>query len=454
MDIEQLKARLAELNEQATALQAKADTEKRDLTAEEAAELEGIMADFDKTDEDIKRRERMAAQSKKLTASAGRRSTPSVQASDDDGALHVRSGSAIRAGISTPAERGRWGWQSMGDFCAAVRKAANGSDVDSRLQNAALSTYGTEGVGADGGFAVPPEFRTEILQKVTGEDSLLGRCDQNPVSGNSLTVPKDETTPWGSAGITASWGGEASTGNQKKPALEESTIKVHKLTALVPVTEELLEDAPAMGNYVTRKSAQVIDFKVTDAIVNGTGAGMPLGILSAGCLVSQAAEGSQVADTIHGLNLIKMWARMPATSRRTAVWLTHPDVEPQLMGAGLQVGPAAAGSATGGSLIWMPPGGVSGSPYATLFGRPIIPTQACQQLGDVGDIIFADLTQYAAVLKAGGIRSDASIHIWFDQGVTAFRFVLRMGGQPWWSTAISAKNGSTTYSPFVALAAR
>jgi HK97 family phage major capsid protein len=124
------------------------------------------------------------------------------------------------------------------------------------------------------------------------------------------------------------------------------------------------------------------------------------------------------------------------------------------MGAGLQVGPAAAGSATGGSLIWMPPGGVSGSPYSTLFGRPVIPTQACQQLGDVGDILFTDLSQYAAVLKAGGIRSDASMHLWFDQGVTAFRFVLRMGGQPWWSTAISAKNGSTTYSPFVALEAR
>jgi HK97 family phage major capsid protein len=453
MDIEELKARLADLNEKATAIQAKADTEKRDLNSEETSELEGIMADFDKTDEDIKRRERMLAQKKKLSVSAGRKSTQDDDTAND-GALHVRAGSKIRAGISTPEERGRWGWRSMGEFAAAVKSAQQGKDVDSRLQNAALSTYGNEGVGADGGFAVPPEFRTAILEKVTGEDSLLSRCDQNPVSGNSLTVPKDETTPWGTAGIQGYWGGEASTGNQKKPSLEETTIKVQKLTALVPVTEELLEDAPAMGNYVQRKAAQVLDFKVTDAIINGTGAGQPLGILASSCLVSQAAEGSQVADTIHGLNLVKMWARMPANSRRNAVWLTHPDAEPQLMQAGLQIGPAAAGTATGGQLIWMPPGGISGSPYASLFGRPIIPTQACPALGDVGDIIFADLSQYAAVLKAGGIKSEASIHLWFDQGMTAFRFVLRMGGQPWWSTAIAAKNGSTTYSPFVALAAR
>lgn len=448
MKIEDLKARLADLNETATAIQAKADSEKRDLTADEESELEGVMADFEKTEADIKRRERLSNQGQKLTASAGRKSDA------NDGALDVKSGSQIRAGISTPQERGRWGWQNFGDFVAAVKTAGVGRDVDNRLQNAALSTYGSEGIGADGGYAVPPEFRTEIMQKVAGEDSLLSRTDQNPVGGNSLTVPKDETTPWGTAGVQGYWGGEASTGTQKKPALEETTIKVQKLTALVPVTEELLEDAPAMGNYVQRRAAAVLDFKVTDAIINGSGAGQPLGIINAGCLVTQAAEGSQVADTIHGLNLIKMWARMPAASRRNAVWLTHPDAEPQLMQAGLQIGPAAAGTATGGQLVWMPPGGISGSPYSTLFGRPVIPTQACQQLGDVGDILFADLNQYATVLKAGGLKSDASIHLWFDQGITAFRFVLRMGGQPWWSTAISAKNGSTTYSPFVALAAR
>ncbi|MBZ4251920.1 hypothetical protein LAJ57_13530, partial [Streptococcus pneumoniae] len=77
-----------------------------------------------------------------------------------------------------------------------------------------------------------------------------------------------------------------------------------------------------------------------------------------------------------------------------------------------------------------------------------------KQVGTVGDVIFAALPQYAAVVKSGCLKSDSSIHLWFDQGVTAFRFVLRMGGQPWWSTAISAKNGSTTYGPFVSLAAR
>jgi HK97 family phage major capsid protein len=449
MTIEELKARLAELNDTATAIQAKADSEKRDLSDDESTQLEAVMADFEKTEADIKRRERLAAQGQKLTASAGRRTT--VTADDDDGSLKAKT---VRAAISTPAERGRWGWHNFGDFAHAVKNAVGGRDVDSRLQNAALSTYGSEGVGADGGFAVPPEFRSEILKKVNGEDSLLARCDQVQTGGYSITVPKDEATPWGTSGIQGYWDGEAAAGTQKKPALENTTIRVHKLTALVPVTEELLEDAPALGSYVQSKAGDVLDFKVTDAVINGSGAGQPLGILNAGCLVTQAAEASQVSATIHGLNLVKMWARMPARWRSSAVWLAHPDVEPELMKAGLQVGPAAAGAATGGQLVWTPPGGISGSPYAALFGRPIVPTQACKQVGTVGDLIFASLNQYAAVLKAGGLRSDSSIHLWFDQGVTAFRFVLRMGGQPWWSSAIAAKNGSTTYGPFVALAAR
>jgi len=46
------------------------------------------------------------------------------------------------------------------------------------------------------------------------------------------------------------------------------------------------------------------------------------------------------------------------------------------------------------------------------------------------------------------------MHLYFDQGVTSFRWTLRLGGQPWLSAPIARKNGSNTLSPFVALATR
>jgi HK97 family phage major capsid protein len=351
-----------------------------------------------------------------------------------------------------------WGW-SDGEYLNAVRLAGSpdhgreATKARERLLNAP-TTYGSEATGPDGSFAIPPDFREAILQKVMSPQSLLALTDQIPTTSNGITFPKDETAPWGTTGVQAYWTGEAQQMTQSKPLLEKSTISVEKLTCLVPLTDELLEDAPALASFTKRKASTVIDQKVSDAIIVGSGAGQPLGIMGAGCTVSQAAEASQIAATIHGLNVVKMWARMPAAWRRSAVWLIHPDAETALMTAGLQVGPAAAGTATGGSLLYVPGGTFADTPYSTLLGRPVIPHPSCAVLGTVGDIVLASLGQYASVIKNGGVKADASIHLFFDYNITAFRFTLRMGGQPWWTAPLTAKNGSTTYGPFVTLATR
>jgi HK97 family phage major capsid protein len=104
--------------------------------------------------------------------------------------------------------------------------------------------------------------------------------------------------------------------------------------------------------------------------------------------------------------------------------------------------------------VYLPQGTVAGSPYGTLYGRPVIPVQACPTVGDEGDIILADLTQYLSVVRTGGIKTDVSMHLYFDYGQQAFRFVFRMHGQPWWNAAITPENGSNNLSCFVTIAAR
>jgi HK97 family phage major capsid protein len=197
-----------------------------------------------------------------------------------------------------------------------------------------------------------------------------------------------------------------------------------------------------------------MNFKVTDAIINGTGVGQPLGIINAPCLVQVAKEGSQANDTVRGPNLIKMVARMPAESYSRAVWLINQDVYPFLLAAGVAVVDAAGTTAQGVGPIWAAPNGLSQTPYGTILGRPIVVTEACPTVGDVGDIILADMSKDLSVVKAGGIRSDVSMHFYFDQNVSAFRFVMRMNGQPWLSAPIARKSGTNTLSHFVAIAAR
>ena len=88
-----------------------------------------------------------------------------------------------------------------------------------------------------------------------------------------------------------------------------------------------------------------------------------------------------------------------------------------------------------------------------LLGRPVVTTESAAAVGDLGDIVLGDFSQYIALTK-GGMKSDQSIHLWFDQNLRAFRFVMRVGGQPWLSAPIARKNGSNTQSHFVTLEAR
>jgi HK97 family phage major capsid protein len=179
-------------------------------------------------------------------------------------------------------------------------------------------------------------------------------------------------------------------------------------------------------------------------IIQGVGAGEPLGILNAVSLVSVAKEAGQDADTILAENIQKIYSRMYAPCRRNAVWLINQDIEAQLNGMTIGVG-------VGGVPVYMPPGGLSAAPYGTLMGRPVVPTQACETLGDKGDIIFVDLSQYLTAVKAGNIRADVSMHLWFDYDTLAYRFIIRIAGQPWWASYITPRDSSNYLSWAVTL---
>jgi len=379
-----------------------------------------------------------------------------INKAGDEGANKAHD---ISVGKDRLADHPTAGYDHAGDFLADVKAVGCGNRETDKLgawQKASLSTYANENVGADGGFAVPPEMRTSIEVRVTGEDSLLTRCDTFPMSTQSLTLPDDEVTPWGSTGIQAYWEGEAAAITQSKPILKEKRWTARKVTALVPITDELAADNTAMSAYVNRKVGEVLDFKVGEAIIRGTGAGQPLGILSdtAAATISVAKEGSQVADTFIGINAIKMLARIYPPYRSSAVWLVNPDVDPYLYRLGAPGIDAIGSETTGwGSSIYMPASGLTGG-VDTLLGLPIIRSQHCAIIGDVGDVVLGSFAMGYGAGVRGGVDAQSSIHLWFDQATTAFRFIMRMDGQPYLSSAIAPRAGSNTMSAFVTLAAR
>jgi len=346
-------------------------------------------------------------------------------------------------------------FSSFGEQMSAVMRAGMpGGAADPRLFNAAATGL-SESVASDGGFLVQQDFSTELLQDVFETGILASRCRRIPISGNSNSIKIngiDETsrasTRYG--GIVGYWEDEAAEKTASKPKFRKIELNLKKLIGLCYATDELLSDASALEGVIRQGFVSEFGFLLDDAIINGTGAGQPLGILNSGCLVSVAKETGQAADTVVAENVIKMYSRIFASSRPNAVWLINQNIEPQLFTMSLAVG-------TGGIPIYMPAGGLSGQPYGTLFGRPVIAIEQASTLGDLGDIIFADLAGGYILAEKGGIQSDMSIHVRFVYDESVFRFVMRVDGQTIRSTVLAPYKGSSTLdtqSHFIALAAR
>lgn len=436
--LEALRDRRAEFLAASQALIGLADEEDRDLTDEELASIQGNSTEAERLQRQIQAREAVQPQGR-----PGENRRTSAEPRDQAQGGGARTVPAQARG----ADAGRGPWRSFGEFAVDVRSAGIGN-VPQRLQ-AAATTFGNEGTGADGGFAVPPDFRREIWQKVMGEENLLSRCAPLVSASNSITIPKDETAPWDTSnGIQVYWESEAGQVSQSKPQLSMSTLRLAKLMALVPVSDELLEDATGLESWLRAKAPAKMSSKINTAIISGTGVGQPLGILTAltgGATISVGAETSQPSATVYFANINKMWARLYAPCRRNAVWLINQDIEPQL--DAMAFDPAA----TSKTPVYLPQGGLSAEPYALLKNRPVVPIEACSTLGTQGDIILADLTQYWGVTRGQSMQTDVSMHLYFDQGTTAFRFTFRMNGAPAWGSAISPQNGSNTRSWAVTL---
>lgn len=306
----------------------------------------------------------------------------------------------------------------------------------------------SEQVATDGGFLVLPEFSEEILEKVQDND-LYSKLDHYTVSGNNMTFPRNAETSRANGsragGLRGYWVGEGGTITSSKPTFSNITLQLKKLAIIVYLTQELIEDAgQSLEQYVTKKAADEFNFMIGDAIINGTGAGQPLGILSAGCLLSVAKESGQAAATIVTENVDKMFARRWAQG--TYTWYTNQDTHPQLSSLQRAVG-------TAGELVYSPPGGVSAAPYASLKGQPIKETEFNATLGTQGDLILADLGEIIAISK-GGITQASSMHVEFLTDQMALRFTQRLDFKPWESTALTPFKGSNTQSSFVTLDTR
>ena len=329
---------------------------------------------------------------------------------------------------------------TAGEFFQAVKMAGIYPGQEEPRLSAFKATGLNEVQPSQGGYLLPPQIASGIFQSMWGVGSVLSHFNPIRVSGNSLTINAiDETSRADGSrmgGVQGYWLAEAAQKTASKPKFRQIELKLKKVAALCYATDELLADATALESWIANEVPAELRFKVEDAIINGDGAGKPLGILKSGSLVSATRTDDNKIDAY---DIGRMWARrLPGFN--DYIWLVNPAVFPQLL------------NMTIGQMPVFAPSVRADVPYGTLLGRPVIENEYCQKLGDVGDILLASPSAYALITK-GGVEAASSIHVKFDYDETCFRFVYRVDGAPYFNAAVTAFDGTNTVSPFVALAA-
>ena len=341
---------------------------------------------------------------------------------------------------------------SLGEQLLAIRAASDPTNpvMDPRLLAVRAATGMNESVPSDGGFAVQKDFIAGIKERMHNEGQIFSRVNRTPIGANAnglkFNVIKENSRADGSrgGGVRAYWTDEAAALTASKTTLRQVELQLEKLTALMYLTGELQQDATALSARANRDFGRELLFKTEDAYWEGDGAGKPLGIVGHAGTVVVAKEAAQAASTVVSANIVKMWARM--RNRSNSVWMYNQEIEPQLLQMTQAVG-------TGGTVTYMPPGGLSASPYATLMGRPMIPVEYASALGTAGDIVLCDWDAYESIDK-GGPKYDSSIHVRFLFDEEVFRAIYRVDGQPLYNSALTPFKGSATTAHFVTLATR
>jgi HK97 family phage major capsid protein len=352
---------------------------------------------------------------------------------------------------SDPADRP---FKSLADNLAAIKQyeVTKGRVEHARLTNPAIKATGaSEGIPADGGFLIDPSLVNGLLMPMheVGPFSRMARKLPTTSSYGWLNGVNETTRVDGGR-----WGGvlgyrlaEGATKQASQPKFRRINWELKKYAVLVYATDELLQDKALFSEIVRTGASEELAFMANADIVSGLGAAGPLGFMQSPALVTVAKTLNQTADTVSFQNIVDMWARLSTRSKSSAgtAWFVNADVMPQLDTLTLTAGTAG-----------IPPRFVNynDAGVMSIKGKPVYETEFNSTLGDLGDIVLADMSEYLLFEHSAGVQEAVSIHVQFLTDETVFRLVMRIDGQTALNAPLTPYKGSATQSPFVALAER
>ncbi|ORX22482.1 hypothetical protein BVF91_11620 [Thermoanaerobacterium sp. PSU-2] len=151
----------------------------------------------------------------------------------------------------------------------------------------------TEGTGSAGGYLVPPEYSTQLIQMVYAK-TVVRKAGATviPMNSNILYIPKQNGT------ANATWIGENTAISDTNPTFTQVQLTAKKLAALAIFSNELLQDSnPQVESVVMNDLANVLAVAQDNAFLQGTGTNnQPKGIINQSGIntISAGANGADL----------------------------------------------------------------------------------------------------------------------------------------------------------------
>jgi HK97 family phage major capsid protein len=288
------------------------------------------------------------------------------------------------------------------------------------------STTGSSPDDADAGLLIPTELRTEVLRIMENQYGLARRdMLYLPFSGpgNSRVIPTLGTS------VSVKWTGETEKKQSTQPKFSIVTQTLKKLAAIVPMSEEILEDSAInLTQLIAALFAEAVAKEEDIQFFAGTGSPWT-GILNNG-LVNKVVQSSGAASQVTVDDLIDMEDATPTGALNGAKYYFHRTIKSVLRKLKDKNGQYILVAAANGQ-----PATLNGYPYECSDAFPALNTiQDGDQYILFGNLkqgaIFGDKQQLRVKLldQATITDTDGSTSINLaEQDMVALRIVERVG---------------------------
>ncbi|WP_082733944.1 phage major capsid protein [Polycladidibacter hongkongensis] len=256
------------------------------------------------------------------------------------------------------------------------------------------------GSGQDGGYLVPSETETNLLQTMAAISPMRALSAQRQVSANTFK------RPFSPDGAACGWVGETENRTQTAgPGLQEQVFATMELYAMPAATQTLLDDAAIdIDAWLTSEVESAFARQETEAFVNGDGSTSPTGFLAYAQAEENSWQWGKVGTRKTGVNgalpaqnpsdkLIDLIYTLKGRYRQNATFVLNRGTQAQLRKL----------KDADGNYIWQPPASIGAS--ASLLGYPV---QELEQMPDAGSgetpIAFGDFKQAYLIVDRLGLR--------------------------------------------------